>query len=470
MKPLHAVLVAGTQSGCGKTSVALGLMAALSRRGLTVQGFKTGPDFIDPGLHRLATGRASHNLDSWMLPPAYLSELFHRACQDAAIAVVEGAMGLFDGRAKDGAGSSAEVARLLGLPVLLVVDAKAMGQSLAAVVHGFASFDARLTFVGVLANQVGSARHGQILEQAMAAVPGAPLLGLLPRRAHLGLPSRHLGLVIAEDLTDAAPRLAALADWLEETGAVDAVLERLPALPRLPVPPPAAASRGPVSIGMAQDAAFSFAYADNLRLLEAAGARLVPFSPCTAPHLPPGIQGLYLPGGYPELHAQALAANAGLRAEIHALCAAGWPVWAECGGMLYLLEELVDQDGRAFPMVGFLRGRGVLEGRRQALGYREVQLAATCPLGPAGATLRGHEFHYSRRQGADPAAQPLFAAADGDLGLLKGRCAASYVHLHLGSNPAVAAHFVAACQATPPWTGAHEALAGCRQMRPTPLA
>lgn len=450
MNPLRALVIAGTKSGCGKTSVALGLMAALRKRGLTVQGFKCGPDFIDPGLHRLATGRTSHNLDSWMLPAPALQELFFRACAGADVAIVEGAMGLFDGYGASERGSSAEIAAMLGLPVVLVIDVRSMGRSVAALVHGFASFDPKISLAGVLANQVASCRHQSIITEAMAQLPcGPPLLGCLDRTPQITLPSRHLGLITAEDLPEAEASLARLATWMEASGAVKRLLAIPPIFRQSIATPPAPVheERSAVAtIGVAQDAAFCFTYAENLRLLEAAGARLIPFSPLADKHLPPEIQGLYLCGGYPELHAARLAANRSLREELRAFCASKRPVWAECGGFMYLTETLVDAHGQAHPMVGHFQLQTIMERQRQALGYRQVTIVAPCPLGSPGEQARGHEFHYSRICGRDPKARPLFETTEGDSGWIKDQVCGTYVHLHLGSNPRLATHFIATCR------------------------
>jgi cobyrinic acid a,c-diamide synthase len=391
-----------------------------------------------------------------MLPAHSLQELFHRACVGADVAVVEGAMGLFDGQGASGRGSSAEIAALLDLPVLLVVDARAMGRSVAALVHGFASFDPNLPIAGVLANQVASRRHQAIVTESLAALPsGPPLLGCLERAPEITLPSRHLGLVTAQDLPQARAHLELLGRWVEASGAVDRLLALAPmqhnATAVQPSPPESVLPAVP--IGVAQDAAFCFVYAENLRLLEASGARLIPFSPLWDTRLPAGIQGLYLCGGYPELHAAALAANAGLRGEIRALCAAGWPVWAECGGFMYLGQTLTDIQGHTHPMVGHFQLHTVMESTRQALGYRQVTIVTPCPLGEGGEEARGHEFHYSRICGHDPEARPLFGSSQGDTGWVKAQVCGTYVHLHLGSNPRLAAHFTAACRTCPPWPG-----------------
>jgi len=451
-----ALVLAGTHSGCGKTSITLGLLRALARRGLRVQPFKSGPDFIDPGLHAAAARLPSHNLDTWMQPAEALRALFARHARGAQVAVVEGAMGLFDGRG--GAteeGSTAHLAKLLGLPVVLAVDAKAQARSAAALVQGFARFDPDLRLAGVILNRVGSPRHESLLREALALAPEAPVLGCLPRGEDIGLPSRHLGLVTAEDAADLEGRLEALADWVERGLDIPAFLA---ALPELELPMPAAPQSMPrsVRIGVARDRAFCFVYEENLRLLEACGAELVFFSPLDAARLPAGLDGLYLPGGYPELAARELSANADMRGTVRAFCASGRPVWAECGGYMYLLEELVDANGAAWPLCGALPGRAVLRPRRAALGYRQARTRVSGPLGPAGTLLRGHEFHYSEYDGGALPGRakmpPAFAltASDGAEvldGQACGNVLGGYFHAHLASNPEAARAFVAACAA-----------------------
>ncbi|PKN07707.1 MAG: cobyrinate a,c-diamide synthase [Deltaproteobacteria bacterium HGW-Deltaproteobacteria-8] len=469
-----ALVLAGTRSGCGKTSVALGLMRALARQGLRVQPFKAGPDFIDPGLHARAAGRASHNLDTWMMPPEALRACFARFAGEADVVLIEGAMGLFDGRSgADEEGSTAHLAKLLGLPVLLVLDVAAQARSVAAVALGFARFDPALRLSGVVLNRVASPRHEAILRQAMATLPDVPVLGCLPRAESLGLASRHLGLVVAEDVAELDARLEALADWVEQGVDIPALLAGMPELRLLEISAPAphvspdaspdlspAVSRGSrVRIGLARDRAFCFVYAENLRLLEEAGAEIVPFSPLCDAALPKDLDGLYLPGGYPELSAAALSANAPMLAAVRAFCGPGGkgrPVWAECGGFMYLQRALVDSGGAEHAQCGVFPGRAVMRTRRAALGYREARTLAPGPLGPEGTLLRGHEFHYSELEQAGLAAgeqgQAAFAltASDGQTvfdGAALGNVVGGYFHAHLGSNPAAARSFVAACRA-----------------------
>lgn len=454
---MKALLLAGTHSGAGKTTVCLALLAALRRRGLRAQAFKVGPDFIDPGHHALASGRPSHNLDGWMLSRDENLAIFARHAQACDVAVVEGVMGLYDGFDPRGdEGSSAQMAKWLGLPVLLCADARAMSRSLAALAQGFARFDRGLAWAGLLANHVGGINHAALLRDAMGAVPELPFLGGLTRRPDLTLPERHLGLVTAEDGGFDQARLLALADWLEAGLDLEGLLSRLPevtpAMPAPEVPPPGP----PVRIGVARDQAFCFYYPENLRRLSAAGAELVFFSPLKDRQLPPGLSGLYLGGGYPELHAAALAANQGLLRQIADLGRRGMPIYAECGGMMYLGRELTDLDSRRWLMAGLLPLSFGMLPRLRSLGYREITLAVDTPLGNAGAVARGHEFHYSEvsTMAPDPQTDADVYQATGRRGpqpdcrgYMRGKVLASYVHLHFGSNPALAPALVECCRA-----------------------
>ena len=366
----RGLVIAGTQSGVGKTTVTLGLLYAMRRRGLTVQPFKVGPDFIDPGHHRRAAGRVSHNLDGWMLSREANLALFRRHAASAQVAVVEGVMGLFDGY--DGlseAGSTAEMAKWLGLPVVLVVDARAMARSAAALVHGFASFDPDLKLAGVVFNRVGGPAHLHYLEQALSQLAGVKCLGGLPRKAELAIPERHLGLTTTEDHPLEEEHLEHLADVMEEHVDLEGLLAALPvlALPREAAP---AAVAPTVRLGLARDRAFCFYYPENLELLARFGAELVPFSPLKDRELPENLHGIYLGGGYPELFAAQLAANEGLKRELAAQAAAGLPIYAECGGLMYLSQEIKDLEGRTHAMVGLLPLKVRMLKKLRALGYR----------------------------------------------------------------------------------------------------
>jgi len=459
---IRGIVIAGTQSGVGKTTITLGLISALRRRGLAVQPFKVGPDFIDPGHHTRAAGRASQNLDGWMLSRDANLALFRRHATAAQVAVVEGVMGLFDGY--DGlseAGSTAQMAKWLNLPVLLVVDARSLARSAAALVHGYATFDPELALAGVVFNRVGSAAHLNYLEQALSGLEGIRCIGGLPREAELAIPERHLGLFTTEDHPLEESRLEHLADFLEQNLDLDGLLAALPVLSFPPETPvigasplnarPLTPAPSSVRLGVARDPAFCFYYEENLELLAQSGAQLVPFSPLTDRELPENLHGIYLGGGYPELYAARLAANESMKRSIAAQAAAGLPIYAECGGLMYLSREIEDLEGRSHPMAGVLPLRVRMLPRLKALGYREITLTGPGLLGPAGTRARGHEFHYSEiaaeledlpRQYSITARQGQDAAPEG---FSVNNVLASYVHLHFGSNPEIARHLVGRC-------------------------
>lgn len=458
MSTIKGFVIAGTHSGCGKTSVSLGVMASLARRGIHVQPFKCGPDFIDPGHHAMACGAGetpvpSHNLDGWMLDAATNVDIFNRYASRCDVAVVEGVMGLFDGiSGTHDAGSTAQMAKILGLPVILVVDARSMARSAAALVSGYASFDPDVTIAGIIFNRVGSDNHAELLTEAMTMLPDVPVLGCLKRDEDIATPSRHLGLVTTETDDEGLDRYERLADWVESGLDMETLLSALPDVeavaPFEPVP-----TVPTISIGVAKDAAFCFYYEENLRLLREAGARLVEFSPIDDHRLPDALDGLYLGGGYPELYAFELGQNNKLRREIRDFCESGKPVYAECGGFMYLMEDIITSRGR-YAMSGVFPFRAEMGERFRALGYREIQTRDSSLLGPAGATVRGHEFHYSAIQAdADISTTPTIYAMSGRKGALPtpegfihANTLGSYVHLHFASRPSIAEHFVQACR------------------------
>ena len=442
------IVIAGTHNGVGKTTVATALMVALSRRGLRVQPFKVGPNFIDPGFHEAACGRAGRNVDSWMLTRDTNLEIFTRACRDADIAVIEGVMGLFDGSgAAEEVGSTAEMAKLIGSPVILVVDASAMARSAAALVRGFEIFDPELDLAGVLFNRLGGLRHRELLEGSLRAYCHTAPLGFLTRERGIALPDRHLGLALAQEcLSDEL--LSRLASWIESYVDLEAILrlakEHAKELPPAAEPPSAAGTTG-IRIAVAPDAGFCFYYADDLDLLRASGAELAPFSPIADSELPEGIHGLYLGGGYPELHAASLSANQPMIAAIRRLVAAGAPVYAESGGFMYLMEWIVDADGQEFPVAGVFPTRARMEKGLAAMGYREVTPIPEIAWVDGQCSVRGHEFRYSEM---DPMqADVRRAYQEPALGYRAGSALGSYIHLHFASCPAFARAFVAQCAA-----------------------
>lgn len=445
-------IIAGTNSGCGKTSVSLGLMALLKRRGLTVAPFKVGPDYIDPGHHRRVTGRYSRNLDGWMLTRDYNKALFDRASRDADIAVVEGVMGLYDGYdGKSEMGSTAQMAKWLDLPVILVVNAQSMARSGAALVSGFERFDPDLRFAGVIFNKLGSTRHLAYLKEALEGHVTMPCLGGIFRNQGVEIPERHLGLVTDDEQGLSEKHMSALADMIEEGIDVDRLLGSFDSGHD-------AKSRGGVTqrpaprvrIGIARDRAFCFYYPDNLDILEENGAELVFFSPMSDARLPENLDGLYLGGGYPELFAKELSDNLGLRSDIKAKSDAGMPIYGECGGFMYLCSEIKDFEQQRFPMAGCFPFSAMMLEKLRSLGYREVTVNEDTLLGPKGRVIRGHEFHYSRiddDHGAktvyrvSPRTQDTFT----EEGYRVNRTLGSYIHLHFGSCPETGRAFVAAC-------------------------
>jgi cobyrinic acid a,c-diamide synthase len=446
--------VAGLASSVGKTTVTLALAAAWRRRGLRVRCAKVGPDFIDPGFHAAVTGAPSRTLDGWLLPPDALRRALGRAGADADVVLVEGVMGLYDGLdGRSETGSTAEVAKRLGLPVVLVVDASAQVRSAGALVLGAERFDPALPLAGVLFNRVGGARHVRWLREAVASASRAPVLGALPWEEAVRLPERHLGLVTAAERAFPPDLFDRLADLAERGIELDALL----ALARSDVAPEPPPAPGParVRVGVARDLAFQFYYPDALEALEAAGARLVPWSPLADERLP-AVDALYLGGGYPEVHAARLAANRPMREAVHAFALDGGPIYAECGGLMYLARTLQDLDGAIHPMTGVLPLDVRLRPERLVIGYREVRLETAALLGPAGAVLRGHEFHRSHVAAEPAGLRTVYRVSDpagGDPwaeGYAVRRTLASYVHLHLGSRPGAADALVGGLRGTHP--------------------
>ena len=443
------IVVGAPRSGEGKTTVALGLMAALRRRGLSVQGYKVGPDYLDTGYQRYAAGAAGRNLDLFMMGhDAVLEALVGR---EADVAVVEGVMGLFDGH-RDGVTptSTAEVAKRLGAPVVLVLDASRLAASAGAIALGFATFDPDVRVAGVILNR-WNPRRSRGAVQAALQLAGVEVLGYLPDADRLGLPSRHLGLVVADELgTQVEEVMARLAAVIEEHVDVARLLEIARQTPEVggaaarPASQAAALGRTGPRIAVAWDEAFAFYYADNLDLLRSHGAELVFFSPLRASELPV-CDGLYLGGGYPELHAEGLSGNERLRRELVTAIEAGVPVYAECGGLLYLCESLVDLDGRSWPLVGAVPGKATVHEQLQAMGYREAHLHGDSLLGPAGALVRGHEFHYSSCELAD-VRHAAYVVDGSPEGYAAGDLFATYIHLHFAGYPALLERWLERCR------------------------
>jgi cobyrinic acid a,c-diamide synthase len=444
--------------------VTCGLIAALRRRGLIVQSFKCGPDYIDPSYHELAAGRPSRNLDTWMLSDTQLLESFARACQGADIAVVEGVMGLFDGSdwlAEHG--SSAQIAKLLQAAVVLVIDISGMARSAAAVVGGYRAFDPEVALRAVVLNFAGSERHARGCAEAIAHSTGLPMLGWLPRELELQIPERHLGLVPGAEQPAAAALIAEMAAAVDERFDLDRVLElasgevstdqilsRPVETPRVSTPATPKRSRAPV-VAVARDAAFCFYYPENLELLVDAGAAVEFFSPLRGELPSRAAAGIYLGGGYPELHGDKLAANTGMWHMIQDLDSLGVPIYAECGGLMVLTEALTDMQGNRWPMAGLLPGSARMSGKLVALGYRHATALRANLLVEQGEALRGHEFRYSSWVGDSSMTRDMAAWEVGKvrvdtppewMGFTRGNLLASYLHVHFGQRRDLARRFV----------------------------
>jgi len=434
------LVIAGVASGVGKTTVATGLLAALTRRGVKAASAKVGPDFIDPGYHALASGRPPRNLDPWLCGPDSIAPLAGRASDGADVLIVEGVMGLFDGAADGTPSSTADVAALLDAPVLLVVDAASTSASVAAIVRGFRDHDARVRVAGVVLNRVGSDSHETLLRDALEPI-GIPVVGCLRRDDALVWRDRHLGLVpVAEHAEDVTASLDALAHRVTRGFDIDAVLRIAGTATTRSVGEVTIPSRvGPCRVAVAAGAAFTFAYRDNLEALEAAGAEVVPFDPLTDSSLPDAIDGLVIGGGFPEVYGPALAANTPLLSEVRDRITHGLPTWAECGGLLWLADEL---DGRS--MVGVVPTRATL-GQRLVLGYREAEVNTPSPIGPATTRLRGHEFHYSTCSPGGDAVQMSSRFVDRLDGFATPTMLATYLHVHAGGDPSPFERFVETC-------------------------
>jgi cobyrinic acid a,c-diamide synthase len=414
-------------------------MAALRARGLRVSAAKVGPDFIDPSYHALATGRPGRNLDSWICGEASIAGLAGRAAAGSDVLIVEGVMGLFDGAA-DGqpSASTASIARLLDAPVVLVVDASAMSGSVAALVHGFCTFDPSVRIAGVVLNRVGSDGHELLLREALAPLD-VPVLGALHRNDAMTWRERHLGLVPVVEQPDAvAHSISMIGDLIAAAVDLEAVLALARAAPPLRYEEPIRAKRaGQAQVAVASGPAFDFVYRDNLEALADAGAELLPFDPRREPALPRGASALYAGGGFPEVFVSELAGNEPLQRDLQQRVAAGLTIWAECGGMLWLSRTL---DGHA--MSGVIPAHGTMTSKL-TLGYRSAEVMIDCPLGKKGEMLRGHEFHYSTVTPDGLALRLRSRHGEGHAGFAAPRLLASYLHLHLGGDPSPAERFVA---------------------------
>ena len=451
------VVIAATASGVGKTTATVALIGAMRARGLKVAAFKCGPDYLDPTYHERAAGVRSHNLDGWMMDRDAVVATFVRASADADIAVIEGMMGLFDSATPTGdEGSTAQIAKWLDAPVILVTDASGVARTIAAVAAGFARFDPAVRVAGMICNRVGGRGHLDLLR---AAEPEVPIVGGFPASADLAFPERHLGLLMADEsnvpqrLIDGWSRLAA--EWLD----LDAIVEIARSAPALEVDRASnvraksdSSSRPRCRIGVAYDEAFHFYYEDNLNRLRSLGAEIVNFSPIRDRELPE-VDGLYFGGGYPEAFARELSSNAAMLAAVRRFAVSGGLIYAECGGLMYLTDAIRTLDGARWPLAAIIPGVAVMSEKLQAIGYVEIETRADSILGPAQTRFRGHQFRHSTLEGADRGSRidriynvaPRWGGAPFAEGYRVGNVLASYVHAHWASNPAVAKALIDAC-------------------------
>ena len=451
------LVIAGTASSVGKTILTAGLIAAFKARGLTVQSFKVGPDYIDPAYLAHVSGRPCRNLDSWMLGDGALRQVLAQGALGADLALVEGMMGLFDGHGSSGEGSSADVARMIKAPVVLVIDVSAMAESAAAIALGFKSYRETPKIAGVLLNNVGSEGHRRTVEDAIWETAKLPVLGALRKMPELDIPERQLGLLPVTENKEWNRTIAVLAETMDRDVDLDLLLriarnaELLPLVPKKVFQGKPSDGR-PIRLAVAYDEAFNFYYPENLELLEEHGAQVVPFSPLEDAHLPPDVAGLYLGGGFPEVFVEPLAKNRSIAESIQRAHRTGIPIYAECGGLMYLGRSLRTETGRIHSMAGVVPVDVEMDGEIHRFGYRQILTLEDSILSPRGQFYRGHEFHWSRITGHNGDLKPAYQMlnAEGDVigyeGFVGPNLLASYVHLHFGQNPLLVDKFVQHCR------------------------
>ncbi len=442
-KNISTFIVSGTSSGSGKTTVSLGLMAAFREKGYSVQPFKCGPDFIDPGLHRLITGKVSRNIDLWMSGEEHSRKTLSVNSRNADIAIIEGVMGMFDG----GISSSGSLSETFNIPGILVLDVRSMAESAAAIVKGFEMLRPKAAPKGIILNRIASARHLQLVSDAVRENCDAEILGYLPRTLEFEIPSRHLGLLTGDE----SPLSPEAIQLLAKTVSEHINLERIEKLFSKSSEPFASALSGlkemQCRIGVARDKAFCFYYEDNFDILREAGCELVFFSPLTDTELPDNLDALYLGGGYPELYAQILSNNLPMIAAIREWIEQDRPVYAECGGFMYLTEGIIGHDNNFHKMVGAFPVRAHMQKTRASLGYREATTQTACCFGPPGTVLRGHEFHYSSINEMPDHIDRVYAVNNGTSeGYRYKKALGGYLHLHFGFTPQAAGEFINFCR------------------------
>ncbi|WP_280770275.1 cobyrinate a,c-diamide synthase [Salipaludibacillus daqingensis] len=446
------LVIAGTSSGVGKTTLTIGIMSALKQKGLIVQGFKCGPDYIDPSYHTAVSGRKSRNLDSWMLKEQTLKEVLHKGSIGADISIIEGVMGLYDGKdPTSDEGSTADISVMTDSPVLLVVQCNAMARSAAAIVKGFQLFNENVNIVGVIANQVGSEGHYFLVKKAIEQECQIPVVGYLTKDTNLTMPERHLGLIPSVERGELTPFFDEIGKVVSQTVDLDQIYDISQTSPAVEQQSDLFTRRQNtpvVKLAIARDEAFNFYYEENLELLEAYGAELVYFSPLLGETLPTGVHGLYIGGGFPEEYAEKLSSFIDVKNSIKHAIERGMPTFAECGGFMYLCESMVTSDKLTYPMVGLLPGVISMTDRLAALGYREVSGLKGNFLLNNGEKVRGHEFHYSTyeaRESMNAAFETEGRHGFTKEGVVTNNLVAGYTHLHFASNPSLAESWIHRC-------------------------
>ena len=457
--PPKVLVIAGTHSGVGKTTITLGIMAALRNRGLALQPFKVGPDFIDPGYHEWICRVPSRNLDGWMLSKSYNLKTFYQQSSDKDIAIVEGVMGLYDGaRSNSEDGSTAQIAKWIKAPVILVVDARGMSRSVAALVYGFEQYDKQTAIAGIILNRVGSEKHYRWLKEVIEEKCRAPVIGYLPRDLDISIPERHLGLVTSTENRLGKRYVRKLSSLVEQYIDLKLLIKQAAVVNTVKCSTKCikksvsiSKQKDPVRIGVARDEAFCFYYRDNLDLLKQCGARLIYFSLLNDTELPEHLDGIYLGGGYPELFAAQLEYNVSMRRAIKDFAIGGGVIYAECGGLMYLGRKVKHSDGTISKMAGLFPYTTIMDTRIRALGYYTVFARKTGILAPRGEEARGHQFRYSHMEGIPDSSSRVFTLKKDRTtkamteGFMFKNVLATYMHIHFGSNPDFARGFVTSC-------------------------
>lgn len=453
MAHIPRIIIAGTHSGVGKTTIVTGLLAALKQQGLNVQSYKVGPDYIDPGYHQLASGKVAHNLDTWLVPTDKVVPIFTKTAIGNDLVIVEGVMGLYDG-GRQGVSSTATIAKLLNAPVVLVIDAKSMGESAAAIALGYKMYDQEVNFMGVIINRLGSVTHEKMVRDALDRI-GIPVLGSIYRNEGISMPERHLGLtpVTEHNAHDRIAELCAQISGQVNLAQIISIANSAPELPSLTDNEDVMDVAPVVRIGVAQDEAFSFYYPESLDVLKSMGAEIVPFSPLKDKELPV-VDGLLFGGGFPEMFVSELANNVSMRQSIYTACKVGMPIYAECGGFMYLTREIVDFDGQRYEMVGAIPASCSMQSKLQTVGYVEATALTDNVLCDAQQSIRGHEFHFSMMDIDEsvegfPWAFEFKKTRTGAVypgGYAQGNLLASYLHMHFAGHEQAAGHFIEKCR------------------------